>query len=331
MLTAARGSVSPNVNNTASGFSSSSGVNDNSHGTDEMFVVHEAHSSGELREFSCTVRCLVDSGANVVVLKLRSLLWHIGSSTTNISAVNGTFDAPSGEIKAYLLDCPSGGMYGNAICLEQSGENIVPLEWLESYGYCVLYLGPLGALVVTPRGNCIQLERNPHTSLCMIDVEFRYKARERNVSLSTSIQGAGTIGAMERNGSTYDMDTDNIENDDDDFNSAMETNGSTDMSGNNYDTDTDNVEDNASSTIYTFSTTISNEVISTLARTGFPSTPWPSLALRARFARFREMQEVETLIIDSSAAFMRMNTILYADDVIVTSTDVTMRREEFEH
>ena len=86
----------------------------------------------------------------------------------------------------------------------------------------------------------------------MIDVEFRYKARERNVSLSTSIQGAGTIGAMERNGSTYDMDTDNIENHDDDFNSAMETHGSTDMSGNGYDTDTDNVEDNASSTIYTF-------------------------------------------------------------------------------
>ena len=105
------------------------------------------------------------------------------------------------------------------------------------------------------------------------------------------------------------------------------------MSGTTYGMDTDNVEindDNASSAIYTFSTTISNEVISTLSRTGFPSTPWPSLALRARFARFREMQEVETLIIDSSAAFMRMNTILYADDVIVTSTDVTMRREEFE-
>ena len=168
------------------------------------------------------------------------------------------------------------------------------------------------------------LKRNPRTNLCMIDVEC-YKARERNVSLSTSIQGREHCA--ERNGSIYDIDT---ENDDDDFNSAMETNGSTDTSGNGYDTDTDNVENNAPSTIYTFSTTVSNEVISTLARTGFPSTPWPSLALRARFARFREMQEVETLIIDSSAAFMRMNTILYADDVIVTSTDVTMRREEFE-
>ena len=128
---------------------------------------------------------------------MRSLLRNIGFNTTRVSAVNGAFDAPSGEILAYLPDCPSGGMHAKAIFLEDSGENIVPLEWLESYGFCVLYLGELGALVVTPRGNFIQLERDPRTNLYMIDVELRYMAYERNVSLSTSIQGAETNGAIQ--------------------------------------------------------------------------------------------------------------------------------------
>ena len=62
----------------------------------------------------------------------------------------------------------------------------IPLEWLESYGFCVLYLGELGAIVVTPRGNFMQLERDPRTNLYMIDVEFRHMAYERNVSLGPS-------------------------------------------------------------------------------------------------------------------------------------------------
>ena len=118
MFTAARGSVSPNerhttstddgntkVSSRASLFSSSSEVNDRNQGAEETLVVREAHRSGDLREFPCTVRCLLDSGANVAVVKMRSLLRNIDSSTTRISAVNGTFDAPSGTIKAYL--CPT--------------------------------------------------------------------------------------------------------------------------------------------------------------------------------------------------------------------------------
>jgi hypothetical protein len=56
--------------------------------------------------------------------------------------------------------------------------------------------------------------------------------------------------------------------------------------------DTDNIEhggDESLGIICSFSSSISNEVISTLARTRIPSAPWPSLALRARFARFRRI------------------------------------------
>ena len=118
------------------------------------------------------------------------------------------------------------------------------------------------------------------------------------------------------------------------MNGAIQINGAMEMNGTTYDMDTDNIEnghDEFSSTIYSFSSSISNEVINTLAQTRIPSTPWPSLALRARFARFREMHEVDTLIIDNSMSFLRMNMILFADDVIVTSEEVMMRREEFRY
>jgi hypothetical protein len=232
------------------------------------------------------------------VLKKRQMMWSISRNTTRISGVNGSFDAPSGTIKARLPDCPPGGMHGNAILWADSGENIVPLEWLESYGYCIFYLASLGAIVVTPNGRSIQLERDPVTNLYMIDVDFCYMASEANISLSTSILG-GCV-----NGVTFDMDEDNLDN---------------------------HVGIDVTEVIYSASPLIPNEIISTLMQTNISLSPWPSLALRSRFAQFQDLQEVETLIIYNSSAFFILNPIYYADDVIVTSEELTMRTSDFEY
>jgi ribA/ribD-fused uncharacterized protein len=178
------------------------GNDDNEHG--HAYLADEIFEAG-------SARWLIDSGANIGVIRLLKMFFTHLRSKISISGVASTDEVMQGIMRIGLPGFERSGLPLKCAYVPGPGPNIIGQIPLEDYGYLFLGMGILGGFMVTPANKIVQLERDPQHNLYFLTLPYF----SRRTTSACSLGGDDTLSHQQASlGDEYDLDFDDVSEED---------------------------------------------------------------------------------------------------------------------